>query len=124
MIASKQDNINALNIFSSSNLLPDEIKFANGLIESYEIVQQHTLSKDDFDADVREWILDTLDADSKDYDNFAYNSKIDEDDAFLKDYLFSVESLKKSIGINNGSVKVEPNKQVIVCKYYIMKGFL
>ena len=34
VIASKQDNINALNIFSSSNLLPDEIKFANGLIES------------------------------------------------------------------------------------------
>lgn len=82
VIASKQDNINALNIFSSSNLLPDEIKFANGLIESYEIIQQPTLSKEDFDADVREWILDTLDADSKDYDNFAYNSKIDEDDAF------------------------------------------
>ena len=95
VIASKQDNINALNIFSSSNLLPDEIKFANGLIESYEIVQQPTVSKEDFDADVREWILDTLDADSKDYDNFAYNSKIDEDDDFLKDYLFSVESLKK-----------------------------
>ena len=65
------------------------------MIESYEIVQQPTLSKEDFDADVREWILDTLDADSKDYDNFAYNSKIDEDDDFLKDYLFSVESLKK-----------------------------
>lgn len=35
-IASKRDNINALNIFDGANLLPDEIRFANGLLSEYE----------------------------------------------------------------------------------------
>lgn len=35
-LASKRDNITALNIFDSANLLPDEIRFANGLLEVYE----------------------------------------------------------------------------------------
>ena len=34
-LASKRDNITALNIFDSANLLPDEIRFANGLLENY-----------------------------------------------------------------------------------------
>ena len=34
--ASKRDNLNALNIFDSANLLPDESRFANGLIKEYE----------------------------------------------------------------------------------------
>lgn len=35
-LASKRDNITALNIFDSANLLPDEIRFANGLLQSYK----------------------------------------------------------------------------------------
>ena len=35
-IASKRDNINALNIFNGGDLLPDEIRFANGLLGEYE----------------------------------------------------------------------------------------
>ena len=36
ILASKRDNITALNIFNSANLLPDEIRFANGLIKEYD----------------------------------------------------------------------------------------
>ena len=38
-ISSKRDNINALNIFDSANLLPDETRFANGLISEYEVFE-------------------------------------------------------------------------------------
>lgn len=38
VLASKRDNINALNIFSSSNFLPDEILFANGVIDHYSVI--------------------------------------------------------------------------------------
>ena len=41
-ISSKRDNINALNIFDSANLLPDETRFANGLIQEYELFQGMT----------------------------------------------------------------------------------
>ena len=49
--ASKMDNINALNIFDGANLLPDEIKFANGLLKEYEpfdlgIVNENQLWED------------------------------------------------------------------------------
>lgn len=36
-ISSKRDVINALNIFDSANLLPDETRFANGLIQEYDL---------------------------------------------------------------------------------------
>lgn len=36
-ISSKRDNINALNIFDSANLLPDETRFANGIIKEYDL---------------------------------------------------------------------------------------
>ena len=36
-ISSKRDVINALNIFDSANLLPDETRFANGIIQEYEL---------------------------------------------------------------------------------------
>ena len=35
--ASKRDNLNALNIFDSANLLPDESRFANGIIKEYDV---------------------------------------------------------------------------------------
>lgn len=37
VLASKRDNINALNVFDSANLLPDEIRFANGILENYNV---------------------------------------------------------------------------------------
>ena len=36
-ISSKRDVVNALNIFDSANLLPDETRFANGIINEYEL---------------------------------------------------------------------------------------
>ena len=36
-ISSKRDVINALNIFDSANLLPDETRFANGVIQEYDL---------------------------------------------------------------------------------------
>lgn len=56
-IASKRDNINALNIFDGANLLPDEIRFANGLLKEYEpfdigLVDENALWEDQ----VYDWI--------------------------------------------------------------------
>ena len=45
-ISSKRDNINALNIFDSANLLPDESRFANGIIQEYELFTDKGLSDD------------------------------------------------------------------------------
>jgi len=38
-ISSKRDVINALNIFDSANLLPDETRFANGIIQEYSLFE-------------------------------------------------------------------------------------
>ena len=47
-ISSKRDNINALNIFDSANLLPDETRFANGVIKEYDVFQlDETLDEDE-----------------------------------------------------------------------------
>lgn len=46
-ISSKRDNINALNIFDSANLLPDETRFANGIISEYDVIETATLPSDD-----------------------------------------------------------------------------
>jgi len=72
-ISSKRDNINALNIFDSANLLPDETRFANGLISEYEVVdvdsylgsfeeddlweEKVTTALDSIDHESGEWIL-------------------------------------------------------------------
>lgn len=50
-ISSKRDNINALNIFDSANLLPDETRFANGIIQEYELFEfSEMLDVDEDDA--------------------------------------------------------------------------
>lgn len=63
-LASKRDNITALNIFDSANLLPDEIRFANGLIENYlpfGIVREEDMLWED---QVLEYISDAIDDDN------------------------------------------------------------
>lgn len=42
-ISSKRDNINALNIFDSANLLPDETRFAKGIINEYDVINIESL---------------------------------------------------------------------------------
>lgn len=67
-ISSKRDNINALNIFDSANLLPDETRFANGIIKEYEIItlQSGTISDDDLWEDqVRNEISYNIDENGK-----------------------------------------------------------
>lgn len=49
-ISSKRDNINALNIFDSSNLLPDETRFANGIIKEYDLIEHSESVMEDDDA--------------------------------------------------------------------------
>ena len=96
VIASMQDNINALNVFSASNLLPDEIKFANGLIHEYKVAPINTLDED-FDRGVQDWIIDWLNREDseKAKDKFEYDGKFDEEKDEFTDYFFSVETLKK-----------------------------
>ena len=49
-ISTKRDNINALNIFDSANLLPDETRFANGIIKEYEVfeIDPNTVHSEEF----------------------------------------------------------------------------
>ena len=84
-LASKRDNITALNIFDSANLLPDEIRFANGLIENYLtfgiVKDEDTLWEDQ----VLDYIADAVDED---------NGFIDL--SFYPQQLFTLKSLKST----------------------------
>lgn len=85
-LASKRDNITALNIFDSANLLPDEIRFANGLIESYKVFNLIPDEEMLWEDQVIEHISDYA---------------VDEDDGYIdiqvySDELFTLKSLKSS----------------------------
>lgn len=84
-LASKRDNITALNIFDSANLLPDEIRFANGLIENYYtfgIVRDEDALWED---QVLEYIVDAIDDDNGFIDISMYPHE-----------LFTLKSLKST----------------------------
>lgn len=85
-LASKRDNLNALNIFNSANLLPDESRFANGIINEYSTFDFETVSDDELWEDVVR-------------ENIEYN--IDENglivlDKELREKCFTQKSLKSS----------------------------
>ena len=84
--ASKRDNLNALNIFDSANLLPDESRFANGIIKEYEVFNIAEVS----DGELWEDLVKA---------NISYN--IDENghiilDKELRDKCFTLKSLKST----------------------------
>ena len=84
-LASKKDNLNALNIFNSANLLPDESRFANGIISEYETFKFESVSDDLWEDVVRS--------------NIDYN--IDENgmivmDKELRQHCFTQKSLKST----------------------------
>ncbi len=86
-LASKRDNITALNIFDSANLLPDEIRFANGLLESYT---QFQLVRDD----------DVLWEDQV-YEHLIDMEAVNDNDGYIdlsvyQDELFTLKSLKSA----------------------------
>ena len=84
--ASKRDNLNALNIFDSANLLPDESRFANGIIKEYNTFQEVFIDDGQIFEDV---IYEQLNADG-DVDESGY-IKIE---SWNKDKLFTIKSLK------------------------------
>ena len=84
-LASKRDNLNAFNIFNSANLLPDESRFANGIISVYETFKFESVSDDLWEDVVRS--------------NIEYN--IDENgyiilDKEMRQYCFTLKSLKSA----------------------------
>ena len=86
-LASRRDNLNALNIFDSANLLPDESRFANGIISEYKTFKFETVSDDD---DLWEDVVRS---------NIEYN--IDENgyivlDKEMRQYCFTLKSLKSA----------------------------
>lgn len=84
-LASKRDNITALNIFDSANLLPDEIRFANGLIENYKVF---SIVKDEdtlWEDQVLDYIVDAIDDDNGFIDISMYPHQ-----------LFTLKSLKST----------------------------
>lgn len=90
-LASKRDNITALNIFDSANLLPDEIRFANGLLANYKVFD---IGITDEDALWEDQIYDSL----KDDDTIVNgdNGQINIGDVTIKDKVFTTKSLKST----------------------------
>lgn len=84
-LASKRDNITALNIFDSANLLPDEIRFANGLIESYKVFNLIPDEEMLWEDQILEHISDTIDDDNGYIDISIYSNQ-----------LFTLKSLKST----------------------------
>ena len=87
-LASKRDNLNALNIFNSANLLPDESRFANGIIKEYDV-----LPIEDGETLVDELWEDLV----REKSEVSYN--INEDGLIeiskeLRQYCFTLKSLK------------------------------
>lgn len=87
--ASKRDNLNALNIFDSANLLPDESRFANGIIKEY-----NTFNEDEIFMDEDELYEDVI------YDKLKADGDVNGDTGYItieswnKDKLFTIKSLK------------------------------
>ena len=93
ILASKRDNINALNVFDSANLLPDEIRFANGILENYEvfdigIVDEDRLFEDQVIEYLQEEYPDTAIGMEDGYLNTSYED--------LRPFWFTVKSLRQS----------------------------
>ena len=92
ILASKRDNINALNVFDSANLLPDEIRFANGILENYEvfdigIVDEDRLFEDQVIEYLQEEYPDTAIGMEDGYLNTSYED--------LRPFWFTVKSLRQ-----------------------------
>lgn len=87
--ASKRDNLNALNIFDSANLLPDESRFANGIIKEYEVFKNIV----PMDGELFEDAV---------YEQLKADGDVNEDNGFItieswnKNKLFTVKSLKSA----------------------------
>lgn len=93
ILASKRDNINALNVFDSANLLPDEIRFANGILENYEPFDIGLVDDDRlFEDQVIEWLQeeypDTAIGMEDGYLNTSYED--------LREFWFTIKSLRQS----------------------------
>ena len=89
--ASKRDNLNALNIFDSANLLPDESRFANGIIKEYETFNDEEIFMED-----GELFEDAI------YDKLKNDGDVNGDNGLItieswnKDKLFTMKSLKSA----------------------------
>lgn len=86
-IASKRDNINALNIFDSANLLPDETRFANGIIQEYKVFDNDSVF-DDEDVGWEDIISDEMAYCEVDGGTYKLDKKI-------RKYVFTMKSLGK-----------------------------
>ena len=85
--ASKRDNLNALNIFDSANLLPDESRFANGIIKEYNVFNEILVEDGQLFEDA---VLEQLKADGDVNDDNGYITI----ESWNKDKLFTLKSLK------------------------------
>ena len=93
ILASKRDNINALNVFDSANLLPDEIRFANGILKEYEVFDIGLVDEDRlFEDQVIEYLNEEYMDIAIDGEN-GYLMTSYED---LRPFWFTVKSLRQA----------------------------
>jgi len=86
--ASKRDNLNALNIFDSANLLPDESRFANGIIKEYSPFKEIVVDDDELYEDA---VYQKLNSDGEVNDDGYITIE-----SWNKKKLFTIKSLKSA----------------------------
>lgn len=93
ILASKRDNINALNVFDSANLLPDEIRFANGILKEYEVFDIGLVEEDRLFEDQ---VLEYLNEEYMDIAIDGENGYLITSYEDLRPFWFTVKSLRQS----------------------------
>ena len=93
ILASKRDNLNALNVFDSTNLLPDTIRFANGILKEYSVFDIGIVDEDKpFEEQVLEFLeeeYDTMIVGAEDgYINTSFSD--------LREFFFTAKSLRQA----------------------------
>ena len=93
IFASKRDNINALNIFDSSNLLPDTTRFANGILNEYEVFDIGLVDEDKpFEEQVLEYLQEEYEDHVVSYEDGYINTSYSD----LREFFFTAKSLRQS----------------------------
>ena len=93
ILATKRDNVNALAVFDSSNLLPDTIRFANGILKEYDVFDVGIVDEDKpFEEQVLEYLQMEYEDNIVSYEDGYINTSYSD----LREFFFTAKSLRQS----------------------------
>ena len=93
ILSTKRNNINALNVFDSSNLLPDTVRFANGILKEYGVFDIGIVDEEEpFEEQVLEYLKEEYDDLIVDPESGYINTTYSD----LREFFFTQKSLRQS----------------------------